>query len=272
MQAKELSIMLSIMLSMRMLSIRRLGVLAGVVLSIGAASPAADFVPPDQLPPLANQLGAVQADSDSVIMIDSPDWSSPLYVGLVTLDEEPLVTTLNDEQIDANGPVRIATTLVHPGTGETINVNIVQIIQRNIGSPERPMVELEVNQELPFIRSAEVAAAVVGQSVRRPTGYAPEYDPMDLANAVCHVTGDPVLELYVWHVDSTGGQGMGSAIPGTDGGPIRPPVGYGVVVRNVTDPFQQMGTVIIDGGDAGGSPDPPAAPIPPSQITTHRKR
>ncbi len=253
-----------------MLSKRHMRVFSGLLLAFStistfsAISYAGGVVPPDALPALAQQLGAVQADTDSVIVIDIDGWDTPLYVGIVTLGEEPLVTTLNGEQIDANGPVRVATTLVHPESGDTYNVNIIQVIQRNVGTPERPIVELQINQEYPFTRATEVSAAVQGQSVRKVREYAANDAGTTAAASVDFMTGEPVLDLYVWHVAMPAGGGDSNG---------RPPVGYGLVVRTLQNPFGTSGlTDVGDGGDPGGSPDPPAAPTPPQDKPVNRRQ
>ncbi len=211
----------------------------GLIAALGAApTAAADRAAGERQP-----YDVVPDSPDSVAVIESDAWSSPLTLRVITLDDEPVLSEID---LDPALPGRTATSIIHPETGERIHINIVEAGIASDASSARRRDRVQdsyvVNNELPFTREAEIAAVLNGDTVRRigEASISTDGDP------VGWITGEPVVEIFVRFV------------PG-DGRTSRPH--YGIRIVDPTDGDTTQGPIASgggsEGGDPGGSPDPP---------------
>ena len=183
----------------------------------------------------------VADQANSTATIDAEGWADPIEIRVVTLSDEP-VLSLPPDAFDPSDPVRIATSILHPATGELIDINIVEIGRgvelRNDGGREVVWV---ANDESPFTRASEMAYALEGLSVHRRAEVRLSAD----APVVDWVSGAPIVEVFVWY--EAGSRRTTRA-------------NYGLQIVDRESASRKGRGPAPSGGDPGGSPGPPAGP------------
>lgn len=237
--------------------------LAGAVLAGRVCAEDARGTPTILIPDRAN----------STAMIDAEGWVEPIEVRVVTLSDKPILS-ISPENSHPSALARIATTIMHPVTGEPIEINIVEIARR-VGLLERGRrgAAWVANNELPFTRASEIAFALDGLSIRRIDDVARSADDQ----VVGWFSGTPIVELHVLYdaertranygiqlvtPDVVGRKGHGPLSNGGDpGGSPGPPPGGG----SNGPGSQGSGGGPVCGGDPGGSPDLPPCDEDPNR-------
>jgi len=130
-------------------------------------------------------------DPGSIALIDGP-WGQAIYVRVVTLSDVRESSLLTGADADPTRPARVATTIFAPD-GQPVHLNLVEIGQSVSDDLSRRSSTWVVNAELPFSAGAELAAALEGRNVRRSNA-----SRRAAGDVVCHVTGVPIVELFVW--------------------------------------------------------------------------
>jgi hypothetical protein len=197
-----------------------------------------------------NELGpaslpVIYADQpDSVLIIETA--RGDFSIRVVTSSDVQPVESLLGEVLDPKLPARTASEIRDPITGEVLNINIVEVGVRTMetsgGLNPLGSAELLINNDRPFTRSAELAAAVRGEGVRveNDITVVPNHDP------VCWITGEPIVEIFV--LVPMGGEEPRSAVPS-----------YGIIVLANGSVIDRSGGDGDggEGGTPGGSADPP---------------